>query len=375
MDKQKLKHNLILISFGIILYVVLLNISRVIDSINYILHIISPMIYGLVIAYVLNIPYTWLKEKVLVKLQDRWGLSTTAISVIALICTYVVLILILALLISTIIPQLIDSITQLIQNLPFYISSLETLVNDVIYKYSLENYIPGLAQIDNLWTEFKLKGSGLLTSQMPTIANYLVDLTAKFLTWALGLIISIYFLWAKEMLLRQMRNLLIAYTPRRFSNRMLEVASLANHIFNRFVAGNMIDALIIGILCFIGCSILRMPYTLLVSVIVGVTNIIPIFGPFIGAIPSAFIIIIVDPFKALLFIILIFALQQADGNIIKPHIFGTTIGLPSIWVLLSIVIGGRLLGVVGMLIGVPTFALIYYLLRDGANKKLKNMKS
>jgi len=372
MDKQKLKHNLILVSFGIILYLTLLNISHVLGSINYILNIISPVVYGLIIAYILNIPYTWLKDKILIKLHNRWGLSTTAISVLSLIITYVVLILVLVILILTIIPQLIDSITQLIQNLPSYISSLEILVNNLIDKYDLENHIPGLPQIDNLWNDFKKQASGILTSQMPNIANYIVNLTTEFLTWALGLIISVYFLWGKEMLVRQMKSLLTAFTPRKISNRMLEVASLSNYIFNRFITGNLIDALIIGILCFIGCSILRMPFALLVSVIIGVTNIIPIFGPFIGAIPSAFIILIVDPIKALFFIIFIFALQQADGNIIKPHIFGTTIGLPSIWVLLSIVIGGRLLGVVGMIIGVPAFALIYSLLREETNKKLKN---
>lgn len=370
MDRQKLKHNLILISYGIILFLTLMNISSVIQVLRFIYGVINPLVYGLIIAYLLNIPYLWFKEKIFSILEYKWGVSSKIVSILSLIFSYAIVLLMIVFLVSIIIPQLISSITQLFQNLPDYITTVEAYANQIIERFGLEN-MPKIPEINNLWSDINDKASSILTNQIPNIANYIVGFTTGIFSWIIGLIISIYLLYGKEILNRQLKRMLLAFGPEKRTERILELTSRANIIFNRFITGNLIDSIIVGIICFIGLSILRMPYTLLVSVIIGVTNIIPIFGPFIGAIPSIFIIFIVDPFKAFLFLIFIIALQQIDGNIIKPHVVGNSVGLPSVWVLLSIVVGGRLFGIPGMLIGVPTFALIYSILRDETNIRLK----
>ena len=189
--------------------------------------------------------------------------------------------------------------------------------------------------------------------------------------WLIGLIVSIYMLAGRDKLIRQLKKLVSACVPKRFLGKVMEVAALTNGTFGKFIIGRIIDSSIILVLCFVCMTIFQMPYALLISVIVGVTNVIPIFGPFIGAIPSAFILLMVDPIKGLWFIVFIIVLQQIDGNIIGPRVVGNSIGLSGIWVMFGVIVGGGQLGVVGMLIGVPVLAVLYTVLGSWVNKRLK----
>ena len=188
----------------------------------------------------------------------------------------------------------------------------------------------------------------------------------------IGVIVSVYVLFSKEKFVSQTKKTVYAVFSTRNANAILHLTRKSNEIFGGFIIGKIIDSAIIGVLCFIGISILRMPYVMLVSVIVGVTNVIPFFGPYIGAIPSAVLIMLADPLKGVYFVIFIFLLQQLDGNFIGPKILGNSTGLSAFWVIFSILLGGGLFGFPGMLMGVPTFAVIYYIVQTIVNRRLEN---
>jgi len=207
---------------------------------------------------------------------------------------------------------------------------------------------------------------------MQKISSRVILTLKTLLNLIIGVIVCVYFLNGKDKFKAQIKKVITALFRRDTANEIFEFGNYAHHAFGGFITGKIIDSIIIGVICFISMSIFRLPYPLLISVIVGVTNIIPFFGPFIGAVPSALIILMVSPIQALYFLILVIILQQLDGNIIGPAILGNSTGLSSFWVLFSIVIFGGLFGPVGMIIGVPVFAVIYYYAGKWIRKRLRN---
>ncbi len=190
----------------------------------------------------------------------------------------------------------------------------------------------------------------------------------------IGIMVSVYILFSREKFSAQTKKVIYAVMKPERANMTLHIARKSNQIFGGFIIGKIIDSAIIGVLCFLGMTILDMPYVVLVSVVVGVTNVIPFFGPYIGAIPSTILIMLDSPIKGLYFILFILFLQQLDGNVIGPKILGDSTGLSSFWVIFSIILGGGLFGFVGMVLGVPTFAVIYYIVRTWINQKLEHKK-
>ena len=203
---------------------------------------------------------------------------------------------------------------------------------------------------------------------MTNITTGAINVLSEVFNFLVGCIVSVYMLFGKETFAAQIKKMLYAGMQVERANMVLHITRKSNEIFGGFIIGKIIDSAIIGVLCFIGITILDMPYILLVSVIVGVTNVIPFFGPYIGAIPSTILIALADPLKGLYFLIFIIALQQLDGNVIGPKILGNSTGLSAFWVVFSILLGGGLFGFIGMIIGVPTFAVIYYIW-----KKMENL--
>ena len=202
----------------------------------------------------------------------------------------------------------------------------------------------------------------------------MIQMVREVFNFIIGIIVSIYVLFSKEKFQKQTKKLIYAVFRPGQANMILQIGGKSNEIFGGFIIGKIIDSLIIGVICFIGLSILNMPYTMLVSVIVGVTNVIPFFGPYIGAIPSTILIALEDPMKGVYFLIFILVLQQFDGNILGPKILGNSTGLSAFWVVTSILLGGGLFGFVGMVMGVPTFAVIYYIVDMILDNKLKKKK-
>jgi len=335
--------------------------------------IIVPFVYGFGIAYVLNIPFQFFKDRVFGAWDEKDGKLGKWVKPLALVSTYISVLIAIFLIAWFIIPQLVSSVNLLVKNIPLYLASLEPFVYNLVDYLNLGNLFGG--QTSNTWTNLLQQGAAMLSNLLQGVINYVLGLTGGIYNWLIGLTVSIYLLSGKDSMLNQLKKVMRAFLPTRKFHNIMEVSSRTNYIFNHFIKGSLKDSIVVGILCFIGMSIFGIPYALLVSVIQGITNIIPIFGPFIGAIPSTFIILMVDPVKALIFVIFILVLQQIDGNIIQPRIVGNSIGLPGIWVLFAIVVFSGLFGIIGLIIGVPTAAVVYAIFREYVNKRLKDKEN
>ena len=270
-------------------------------------------------------------------------------------------------LISMLIPELINSIRGVLETMPSSIANLEIWLEKVLAdnpdleQQVMEHYGAAADYLQNWLTNvvapniYRIIGG--VSSGVVLIVNAVFDVL-------IGLIVMIYLLNMKEKLRAQIKMIIYGVFPLKIANKVIEEARYVNQVFGGFIIGKLLDSLIIGLICFVLLGFANMPYVLLVSVIVGVTNVVPFFGPFIGAIPSAVLILLADPIKCIYFLIFILLLQQFDGNILGPKILGDSTGLSSFWVLFSILLFGGLMGFVGMIIAVPTFAVIYRLVTE-----------
>lgn len=352
--------NLIIVLIGILFYVALSNFGAIRLRVKMFLDVLKPFIFGFVIAYLLNTPVHFFERKVFHKV--RWKRSLSIASV------YLLAVLVVVILINMIIPQVISSVTELISNMKGYLNNLNALVDSLVERFELEG-----DGIDNLMVSYEglvNKLANLVSSALPELLNFGVALGNGVIAAVTALISSVYMLSGRDKLTSQIKSILFAVFPVKKVEHFLHTCRRANDIFVGFINGKVIDSVIIGVLCFLLCLILRIPYAILLGVIIGVTNIIPFFGPIIGAIPSIMVLIIVDPWAALRFGVMVIALQQFDGNILGPKILGSSTGISAIWVLVAIVVGGGLFGFPGMLLGVPTFAVIYMLTKDFVTARL-----
>ncbi|MBF1157096.1 MAG: AI-2E family transporter [[Eubacterium] sulci] len=341
--------------------------------------IVSPFIYGFVMAYLLSPIYNAtvrglykLLGKYVKNKQRLFSFCKLVASVVAVVC----LIGAVAGLIALIVPQVIESLTGILKSLPQRLTQLSALFNDITSKMDNKRLAMKMseiyAQVQTNLIELAqtklLPGMGTLVGQVSTQ----VLLTLKtMMNVMIGVMACVYMLNSKERFQGQFKKVILATLPKEKAEAVFDFAKFTNRTFGGFINGKIIDSIIIGIICFILMEIFGFPYPILISAIIGITNVIPFFGPFIGAIPAAIIILLVSPIHALYFLILIFVLQQVDGNIIGPAILGNTTGIASFWVLFSIVIGGGLFGFIGMVLGVPVFAIIYYYFSRSINKRLE----
>lgn len=331
--------------------------------------VLTPVLYGLGMAYLLA-PIVNFLERAILRLRDKLErkrgrairIHKGWLRAASIFLTWAVVLVLVYLLLSMLVPQLVDSITTLVNNLESYYTTIYNWVTGLLS----DN--PELTDLFNRYYNETIQW--LTTKLLPGLQTAVTNFTGSLVTgvWSvviftknflIGIIVSVYLLAAKEKSAARCCKLLYGVLPEEQAKFAMRGFRRMDHIFSGFVRGKLLDSLIIGILCFIGCSILKLPYTPLVSVVVGVTNVIPFFGPFLGAIPCALLILLVSPLKCLYFVIFIFLLQQLDGNVIGPKILGNTTGLSSFWVLFSILLFGGLWGFVGMIVGVPLFAVIY----------------
>lgn len=345
-------------------------------GIGSIMSALMPVFFGCAMAFLVN-PLVNKVEKWLKKKSLRKG--ARALGIVTAIIVYGVLLYIAFYLI---VPSLAKTLIGLVNELPGMIQRFVKWVEDML-KQDEQLY----QMAENLWTQINEKFNGwlreglmsTLMSTLASVANGVYNVAAIVFNAAsvvfnlvIGIIVMIYLLVSKDDFVGQSKKILYAACKnRKLAAAILDVGREANHIFNGFISGKLLDSLIIGIICFICVSILKMPYALLISVIVGVTNVIPVFGPFIGAVPCAFLILLVDPMKCLIFIIFIFILQQVDGNIIGPMILGDSTGLSAFWVTFAILLFGKLMGFVGMIVGVPLFATFYYIVKKITEASLR----
>ena len=218
------------------------------------------------------------------------------------------------------------------------------------------------------------KITSVVTESIPKIASYSYGFVKGFINLILAFVSAFYILLDREKLVKGIKKLNYSLFDKNFANYLTLWTNDAKTVFEQYIVGNIIDSFIVGVICYFGALVLKLPYTSMIALIIGVTNVIPVFGPFLGAIPVIIILCLIDPFSALIFTIFIFILQQCDGNIIKPIVLGDKLGMSGFWILFSVTVGGALFGVVGMFLGVPIFALIYAGVHDYIQVRLRNKK-
>ncbi len=343
------------------------NIGRITSAFKKLASILMPFIYGFAFAFLLLPVYNFAYDRVFAARMKRENVTeksarkwAKAVGAVAALLTFVIIV---AGLIMMIIPQLVESITKLINDIPSALASLEKWLTKVfqdnpqVYE-TVNSALDKIVEAFNKWlTETALPQAESLISK---VTSGVASVLKFFYNVIIGLIAAIYMLIGKEKFAAQGKMLVYAGLNEKAAERVLFAFRKTHEIFGGFISGKLLDSLIIGVICFVGMTILRLPYSLLISVIVGVTNIVPFFGPFIGAIPSAIILLTENPWYALTFLIFVVVLQQFDGNVLGPRILGHSIGIDGFWVMFSIVLFGGIWGFVGMVLGVPIWALFYY---------------
>ena len=367
LNKKNIKRVLLLIACAILLYWGLNNLSVLGGLLSSILSLFSPLLIGVGIAYVMNlllmaIERLW--DKALKKAPELWRVKLKR--PICLTLAFLLFLGIIFAIIFILIPRLEEAGTNLVANVPGYITQIQGWW-DSLAAFAADHGItlPELSMNVEDATKFITK---LLTSNGDSVVNTTINITTSILgalvNVLLALVFSVYMLAQKEKLLAQSKRLLLAALPQKAGERTMHILKLTNGAFSSFVTGQVTEAFILGTLCCLGMLILRLPYALPVSVIISFTSLIPIFGAWIGAATGAFLIVFVSPVKALTFLIFLLILQQVEGNLIYPKVVGKSVGLPGLWVLAAVTIGGGAFGVLGMLLGVPVCSVIYALVQD-----------
>ncbi|MCL1827966.1 MAG: AI-2E family transporter [Oscillospiraceae bacterium] len=343
--------------------------------------VLSPFVWGFVIAYLLTPMVRWFQSKIfeppaakIFKRKNRtrriFVFSRTPAVIISILIMYLVI----AALLWLILPQVYHSIDSILRNMTLYVSVAENWIESILENYpEAEEYVitvlgdvsSGIATwLRNSILPFMGRVISGISTGMVFVLKGVYDIL-------IGTVVSAYVLFNKETFAAQSKKVLYSIFKKENVRKILYALKFTDRTIMGFVSGKLLDSLIIGILCYICCSVLQMPYVLLVSVIIGITNIIPFFGPFIGAVPCALIILMVSPMQCLVFVIFIILLQQLDGNVIGPKILGSTVGINGFWIMFSIILGAGLFGFVGMLLGVPVFTVIYAGFRYIINARLK----
>ncbi|WP_455501672.1 AI-2E family transporter [Gemmiger sp.] len=335
-------------------YLLLNNLNYFVNGIGKFLGILSPFAGGIVTAYILDPMVKFFYHKLFKEQKKTRGF--------AILLAYLVGALLIVLLAWLVIPQIVNSIVMLFTNFPQYIQSIQDLLVFIQNRFGVD-----LSSATKMLDDSEaMVGEiySMATAAMPQIVAGLGSVASNFVGIFTSLAASIYMLADKEHLLHQLRTLAHAFLPEKVAQNTLRICHYANENFTGFFVGKIIDSAIIGVITFVAMTILRLDFAVLISVFIGITNIIPVFGPFIGAIPSIFILLLVDPIQAVIFCVLILIIQQVDGNFIGPKILGSSIGISALWILFSIVVGGDLFGLVGMVVGVPVFATLYGLAQE-----------
>lgn len=366
LSKKTVKRILLIITFTVLLIWAIYNHKLLLKYIGELYSLISPFVIGLCIAYVVNVimrPIERLWMKLLSKCKGKWVEKMKR--PICLLLSILLVIGIILAVVFIIMPELSDSVSSLVSMVPSYVSEVESWWEALALR--LDKYGVGLPQFSFDTDKFIqiLKDGG--TAVLNTTLSATTSIVTAVINIVLALAFSIYVLAQKETLKRQSKKVLAKLMKPEKMQKLLDMLDLINRTFTNFITGQLTEAVIIGALCFIGMSIFRMPYAPAISVLVGFTALIPVFGAFIGTAIGAFLILLVKPIQAVWFVVFIIVLQQFEGNLIYPKVVGKSVSLPGIWVLVAVTIGGNAMGVVGMLISVPLCSVLYVVARNAVN--------
>ena len=376
LNRNTMRKLIFLIVLVFLLFACAQNVGFILTGLRLFVEILSPFLVGGAIAFILNVPMHFLENKPLRPLRDSKRLKKLARPV-ALLLTLLLVVLVILILLLVIIPQLGESLTSLglaIQAaIPRFINWAEDLFAN---NPQIAEWIN--SQLENLtfdWNTLLNRAAELLKSSVGGVLNITISTVRSVVSgvasFFIAFVFACYILLQKEKLGRNFRKALYALFPRKAAEKVMSVASLSYRIFASFITGQCIEAVILGTMFFVVLSLLKIPYALLIGCLIAVTALIPIVGAFIGCAVGAFLLLMISPSKALLFIVLFLVLQQIEGNLIYPHVVGSSVGLPSIWVLMAVTVGGSLMGVAGMLLFIPLTSVAYTLFRDFVNRRLR----
>lgn len=377
MEKEKFKKSIILILIALIGLFIIINIQSIGNVLGTIFRIVNPFILGGSLAFILNIPMSFFERKLQTKKNKKRNKKTNKktnenskfLRVISIIFAILVILVILTIIITLIVPELVNVIGILIDNIPYYAEQLTILAE----KYNLN--IPNLNTIieeANLDMEtIKQNIVGVIPNLVTSSLSFVGRLFSGVANFIIAIIFAFYILIDKEKLQKQITKILYAYFKLSNANKLINIGKVSRVTFKNFLTVQCLEATILGILCVIGLLILRIPYAIPIGILIGVTALIPVVGAFLGVIVGAVLIFAVNPIKVITFVIFVIILQQIEGNLIYPKVVGNSIGLPGMWVLFGVTVGGSLGGILGMLLGVPITCIIYTLLKQDVNSKLK----
>ncbi len=361
-------YSFIVIASAILFFLAFSGLDKIIKIIASYFNILYPFIYGFVIAYLINFLLNFLKRQ-LGKILVIKKMKSTQFHMISLILSYLISGLILYLFLAFVFPQLVSSIAGLVRNMPDYVRSsseyIEKVTDDVFLPTEAVDFI------NKSWNDLVVFINDNVQNLVSIVLSFLRNTALSLWNVFLGIIISIYMLVEKDRLISLIKKVNYGIFNEKIADKILQLSRRSQKIFSNFLGGKILDSLIVGVIAIAVFSIVKMPYTLLISFIITVTNIIPFFGPFIGAIPSVVIIFFESPVMAFWFLIIILILQQVDGNIIGPKIIGDSLGISSFWILFAILAGGKFFGFIGLIIGVPVFVLIYSIIKELVEMSLK----
>lgn len=366
MDKKLLRSLILLITYTVLLILVIVRFDEFRGFWRNVLEVFKPLFLGFAIAFILDRPcrfFLGIYQK---------GLPEKACRPLAVASAYVAMVAVVTAIISFIIPQVMESIELFISNLNGYIGHLQALVNALISRLDLA-YLESL-DLSGLSDILRSMGTAALdavTNAVPQLFTLTSTLVSLVVTGVLALVFSVYMLSGGERLRAQCRRVARAYLPGPVCEGLFSVVRLTADTFTRFISGQAVEACILGGLCCAGMFLLRLPYAPLISVIIGVSALIPVAGAYLGAILSALILVMVSPVKTLIFLVFLVCLQQVEGNVIYPRVVGSSLGLPGLWVLAAVTVGGGLFGFLGMLLGVPVASVLYTLLQSDVRRRLK----
>lgn len=362
---------LVVILCAILFFFVIFSYNTWTGKLAYIVSGLKSIIIGIAIAYLLNPIVNGLEKRLhkLIKNPKNEARTNVVLRTVSALSVVLFAVVIAGVLIYTILPQVVISISSLIRNFPLYVDEITNLIqsNRQLQAF-LDNVLTNATEVISDWLNENVLQN--IQSYVTLAASGVVSVIMLLADVLVGLIISVYVLCSTKTFVGQAKKIIYAFFSKRHAKMILDTMRKSNEIFGGFISGKLLDSLIIGVLCFLGMTAMHMPYIALVSVIVGVTNVIPFFGPYIGMIPSTILIMLVDFKKGVIVLIFIIILQQIDGNVIGPKILGKSTGLSAFWVVFSVMFFGKLWGVLGMLIGVPVFGVIYYILDTFVNFQL-----
>lgn len=378
LSRSTMKKLMALIAFAAVCFALSQRLETVSAAFSVLLSILSPFLIGGAIAFILNVPMRFIEQKLFSSPKVQKRISPALRRAVSLLLTFVFVAVVIALLLLVIAPQLAATISELGVTIQDFFARTVAwfeaeFANNPEITHWIETFAIDWRNID--WEGLVSKVADLLKngagSVLSTTISAAMSLFSGIASGFIAFVFSIYLLLQKEKLGLQFRKLFYALLPKTAAKRIIEIFALSHRVFSSFITGQCLEAVILGAMFFATMTILKMPYALLIGCLIAVTALIPIVGAFIGCAVGAFLILMVSPMQALIFVIMFLVLQQVEGNLIYPHVVGSSVGLPSIWVLTAVSVGGSLMGVVGMLIFIPLVSVIYTLLREYVYKKLR----